>query len=99
MNNIVWYYRWLDPETKTVISGGKLVHKRDYYSSVKDIKLNKDWAAVLTEGSCYLHPIEEMSQDHDRHILYKFTVIIVYIESFPVRMTNRLLALHLRISF
>ena len=66
INNMVWYYRWLEPKKRLVIPGGQLVMKRDYFSSVKDVKLSREWAAVLTDGVCFLHPIEEQGSERDK---------------------------------
>lgn len=54
MNNNVWYYAW---NNKDVTGLSKLIHKRDYFFSVKYILLNSKWSALYTEGKCVVHPI------------------------------------------
>ncbi|KRX03337.1 hypothetical protein PPERSA_05695 [Pseudocohnilembus persalinus] len=58
INNMVWYYMWLDQKRNGVIKGGDLVQKRDYYGSVKQVCVNGYWAAVLADNKCILHPID-----------------------------------------
>ena len=41
-----------------MIKGGAFITKRDYSSSIKQIALNSQWAAVLIDGKCFLHAIE-----------------------------------------
>jgi hypothetical protein len=34
VNNVVWYYQWLDLQGNKVIKGGRLVQKKDYLGYV-----------------------------------------------------------------
>ncbi|EGR31945.1 WD repeat protein [Ichthyophthirius multifiliis] len=65
INNIIWYYLWLDQKRNAIIKGGELVQKRDYMGNVRDVKLNDFWAAVLSDGKCILHPIVHSNQIKD----------------------------------
>lgn len=51
MNNRVWYYRCDS-------SSQELVNEREYLSTVDQVQLNRDYAAVLCEGRVYLQAIE-----------------------------------------
>jgi len=46
-----------------VIKGGDKILKRDYFGSVKSVKLNGQWAAVLADGKCMLHLIEQEANE------------------------------------
>ena len=52
MNNQCWYYNYSEKRTP-------LVSKRDYIGTVDCVKLNGDFAAVLTEGRVHIHPVVE----------------------------------------
>ncbi|EAR82687.2 WD40 repeat protein (macronuclear) [Tetrahymena thermophila SB210] len=66
INNNVWYYLWLDQKRNGIIKGGEMIQKRDYLGSVKDIRLNEFWAAVLTDGKCILHTIQPNNNVKDQ---------------------------------
>lgn len=58
INNMIWYYQWLDQKKNGLIIQGELVQKRDYVGSVKLVQINDLWAAVLADNKCILHPID-----------------------------------------
>ncbi len=36
-----------------------LISKRDYFGTIKQVVMNDQWAAVLSDGKVTLHPIED----------------------------------------
>jgi len=76
MNNLGYFYRWVDPRTRQVIPGGALVAKRDYYASIKQMAINSYWAAILSEGKCYLHPIEPDNTSADKERLIEENIFV-----------------------
>lgn len=52
MNNRVYYHR-ISPN-----SGSPVVNEQEYIGVVKEIQLNHNFAAILTDSKCILHPIE-----------------------------------------
>lgn len=54
MNNRVFYHR--------IGSGGSVVNDQEYVGSVKEVRLNQNFAAVFADGKIMVHPIEPTSQ-------------------------------------
>jgi WD repeat-containing protein 19 len=54
MNNRVFYHR--------IGSGGNVVNDQEYIGTVKEVCLNHEFAAVLSDGKIMIHPIEPTSQ-------------------------------------
>jgi WD repeat-containing protein 19 len=53
MNNRVFYHR---------ISGGQVVYEQEYVGTVREVQLNANYAAVMTDGKVTVHLIEAPSQ-------------------------------------
>ncbi len=94
MNNLAYFHRWYEPRTRTIIKGGELRREKDYFSSIKKLAVNSYWAAALTDGKCYLHPIEQQNGGQDLEKLL-FGSLILLIFSLGVsqilKMKNQLL--------
>ena len=66
INNAIWYYRWRTPGiTENKMHMVKLVCKREYFGTIKQVVMNDLWTAVLSEGKVTLHMIED-NQSNDR---------------------------------
>jgi hypothetical protein len=61
VNNMVWYFQWLDIKGNKVLKGGKLVQKKDYMGQIKLLLVNDYYAAILSDGKCTLHLIDSSS--------------------------------------
>ena len=55
---MVWYYHWLDLSQNKVIKGGKLINQKDYMGYIESIYINDVYAAILSDGKCFLHTID-----------------------------------------
>jgi len=96
MNNLAYFYRWYEPKTRTLKKGGELKREKDYFSSIKQLAINDYWAAALTDGKCYLHPIEEVpgnGHDLEKYLFYKGYIKFYVGDSHQLKMRNRLVTL------
>lgn len=58
-NSQVWYYRWRQPGMEGKMQIVNLISKRDYFGTIKQVVMNDQWVAVLSDGKVTLHPIED----------------------------------------
>lgn len=58
LNNVVSYYKWLDLASNKVTKGGQLALQKDYMGFVTQVFVNDYYAAVLSDGRCTLHKVE-----------------------------------------
>ena len=60
INNAIWYYRWQDAGANGAGAGSiNYQTKREYFGSIKQVVMNYEWTAVLSEGKVSLHLIED----------------------------------------
>ena len=64
--NMILYYRWAIAKGHHPLPEPKLICKRDYFGTIKQIVLNEKWTAVLSDGKCTLHLIESEGVDDKR---------------------------------
>jgi len=59
INNSIWYYKWREEGTGNPMPMVQLVCRREYFGTIKQVALNDEWSAVLSDGKCSLHMIEQ----------------------------------------
>lgn len=65
LNNVVWYYCWLDQKRNGVIKGGDLTQKKEFLGNIKQVCINGYWSAVLCDQKVTLFPIDPESAPKD----------------------------------